>query len=219
MIAVLLYHLPMPGTSLLLAFVGASLLLLVTPGPAMLFVVTRSLQMGRKAGLLATLGVSVGGLLHVLAAVVGLSAAVAASAELFTALKAIGAGYLIYLGIKTLRGSAPPVPEKTSAPDGSRLFVDGLIVNALNPKRALFLVFLPEFVSPGGAPVQIQLTVLGLVYVGLGLVTDSVYVLLAGSARRLIARRPRIWRMQRVVAGTICLGLGLTVALTGRRPE
>jgi threonine/homoserine/homoserine lactone efflux protein len=208
----------MPETSHVLAFTGAALVLLLGPGPAVLFVVTRSVQLGRRAGLLATLGLSVGGLVHVVAAVVGLSAIVAASAELFTALKLLGAGYLIYLGIKTLAGPAEPAPEADAPPTaGSRLFLDGLVVNVLNPKPALFfLAFLPQFVTRGGAPVEMQLAVLGLLLVGLGLVTDSAYALLAGSARRFLTGRPRIWRARRVVSGTIYLGLGLSAALTGR---
>jgi len=211
----------MPDTAHLLAFVGAALVLLLSPGPAVLFVVTRSVQLGRRAGLLATLGLSVGGLVHVVAAVVGLSALVAASAELFTALKLIGAGYLIYLGVKTLLGPEVPAPDAEVEPTaGSRLFLDGLIVNVFNPKPALFfLAFLPQFVTPGGAPAPVQLTVLGLLLVGLGLVTDSTYALLAGSARRVLARRPRIWRAQKVVSGTVYLGLGLSAALTGRTTE
>lgn len=211
----------MPETAHLLAFTGAALLLLLSPGPAVLFVVTRSVQLGRRAGLLATLGLSVGGLVHVVAAVVGLSAVIAASAELFTALKLLGAGYLVYLGIKTLAGRAEPAPEADTSPSpGSRLFLDGLIVNVFNPKPALFfLAFLPQFVTPGGAPVQMQLAVLGLLLVGLGLVTDASYALLAGTARRFLVGRPRVWRAQRAVSGTVYLGLGLSAALTGRRHE
>ena len=155
------------------------------------------------------------------AAVAGLSALVAASAELFTALKLIGAGYLLYLGVKTLLGPEVPAPDAEVEPtSGSRLFLDGLIVNVFNPKPALFfLAFLPQFVTPGGASAPVQLTVLGLLLVGLGLVTDSAYALLAGSVRRVLARRPRIWRAQKVVSGTVYLGLGLSAALTGRGSE
>lgn len=211
----------MPDTAHLLAFTGAALVLLLSPGPAVLFVVTRSVQLGRRAGFLAILGLSVGGLVHVVAAVVGLSAVVAASAELFTALKLLGAAYLVYLGIKTLAGQGEPERSADAPPKArSRLFLDGLIVNVFNPKPALFfLAFLPQFVTPGGAPVQLQLAVLGLVFIALGLGTDSVYALLAGSARRFLIGSPRIWRAQRVVSGTIYLGLGLTAALTGRRAD
>ncbi|HEX9942515.1 MAG TPA: LysE family translocator [Thermoanaerobaculia bacterium] len=207
----------MPESTALIAFVAAALALLITPGPAVVFVVTRSVQLGRKAGVLATLGLTAGGLVHVVASVAGLSAILAASASLFTAVKLIGAGYLIYLGVKTLMGASEPVSPQAEPVRASRLFVDGFVVNVFNPKPALFfLAFLPQFVSPAAGPVQSQLLILGLVFVTLALFTDGAYALAASSMRQWFAQNPRFWRAQRYASGTVYLGLGITAGLTGR---
>jgi threonine/homoserine/homoserine lactone efflux protein len=207
----------MPPTTELLAFALAALVLLLSPGPAVLFVVAQSLQGGRLAGLACTLGLSLGGLVHVLAAVLGLSAVLASSAELFTAVKLVGAAYLVWLGIRTLRTPASEPGALAARPRrASRLFLDGLVVNVFNPKPALFfLAFLPQFVDPGRGGVTSQLLVLGLVFVGLGLLTDALYALVAARARGWLVARPQIWRGQRWVTGSIYLGLGATAAVAG----
>jgi threonine/homoserine/homoserine lactone efflux protein len=209
----------MPELSHLAAFVGAALILVLTPGPAVLFVVTRSIEMGRRAGLVSTLGLAAGGMVHVGAAVVGLSAVVAASAELFTAIKMVGSGYLIYLGIKSFLKRGPaPANRDAEKPPARRIFLEAFTVNVFNPKPALFfLAFLPQFVSPGRGAIAGQLLVLGLLFIGVALVTDGAYAMLASSIRSSLAQRPGIWRAQRVFSGSIYVGLGLWAALAARK--
>jgi len=209
----------MIGMGGMVAFLGASLVLLLLPGPAVLYVVTRSVQHGRAAGLVSALGLSLGGLVHVVAAIVGLSALLATSAATFTAVKLLGAGYLVYLGVKTLLGKDAPPDAADAPPEPLRqLFFDGVVVNVLNPKAAIFsLAFLPQFVDPARGEVGRQIAALGLVFVCMALLTDGAYALLASSLRGWLARQPRFWQRQRYVAGSIYLGLGLAAALTGRR--
>lgn len=207
----------MPGTATLLAFVAASLVLLITPGPGVMYVVTRSVSQGRRAGLVSVLGLSTGALLHVFAAVAGLSFLVARSATAFTVLKLAGAVYLVFLGIRSLR-SRQPARLTDIRPDSlRRVFADGVIVSVLNPKIALFfLAFLPQFVRPDGAPASVQLLVLGGIYVALAIVTDGLYALLASRARAWLGRGLKgPW--PRYVSGGVYIGLGVTTALGGRR--
>jgi threonine/homoserine/homoserine lactone efflux protein len=208
----------MPDSHTLLLFALAALVLLVTPGPAVLFVVTQSLQNGRAAALVSTLGLVSGGLVHVLAAVFGLSALLASSAVAFTAIKLVGAGYLIWLGFKALV-SPPPWPG-ADAPRRSRtrLYLDGFVVNVTNPKPGLFfLAFLPQFVDPAAGSVRLQLAVLGLLFLSMALVTDSLYGLAAASVRGVLLRRPGVRTAQRYATALVYFGLGISAALTGRR--
>jgi threonine/homoserine/homoserine lactone efflux protein len=209
-----------PDSWSLLGFVAAALVLLVTPGPGVLYVVARSVEQGRRAGLVSVLGLSAGALVHVGAAAAGISAILLASATAFGLVKALGAAYLIYLGIRTLLGrrSAANVEVSTSR-TLHRLFRDGVLVSVLNPKIALFfLAFLPQFVDPHGAPVPQQIVVLGLVYVSLALVTDSGYALLASRLRGWLGTRGLHGPLPRYLCGSVYLGLGISTALTGRRP-
>jgi threonine/homoserine/homoserine lactone efflux protein len=209
-----------PDTWSLLGFVAAALVLLVTPGPGVLYVVARSVEQGRRAGLVSVLGLSAGALVHVGAAAAGISAILLASATAFGLVKALGAAYLIYLGIRTLLGrrSAANVEVYTSR-TLHRLFRDGVLVSVLNPKIALFfLAFLPQFVDPHGAPVPQQIVVLGLVYVSLALVTDGGYALLASRLRGWLGTRGLHGPLPRYLCGSVYLGLGISTALTGRRP-
>lgn len=208
----------MPDLPTLGLFVAAALVLLITPGPAVLFVVTRSLEHGRAAGIVSTAGLSAGGLVHAAAAVLGLSAVLAASAVAFETLRYAGAAYLVYLGVKTLR-SPPALGTEADRPPTSRrrLFLDGLLVNLLNPKAAVFfLAFLPQFVDPAG-PVRVQLAGLGLLFLALGFTTDCVYALAASSARRWLRTDTRIASRVRYLSAAIYFGLGAAAALTGRR--
>jgi threonine/homoserine/homoserine lactone efflux protein len=211
----------MPDAHALPLFVLAALVLLLTPGPAVLFIVTRSLQHGRAAGLLSTLGVFCGGLVHVLAAVLGLSILLASSALAFNAVRLLGAAYLIYLGWKSLRSPAQalagaPAPAKSPA----RLFVDGFMVNLLNPKTAIFfLAFLPQFVDPRGGAPQAQLGALGFLFVGMGLCTDGLYALTAATVRARLVRNPAVLRHRHRVSAAMYFGLGAWAALTGRRAD
>lgn len=205
-----------PPISVLPVFIAASLVLLVVPGPAVLFIVARSSAQGTRAGLVSVLGIHAATVVHVLAAVAGLSAIVVASATAFTAVKVAGGVYLIFLGLKTLRSAGTSGTGGAGRRGHNRLFVEGFVVNLLNPKVALFfLAFLPQFVAVDAAPVWSQTVVLGLIYIVVGLVSDAVYALLGarlgGWAQRSSMRRIRTGRR---VEGALLIGLGaLTLAL------
>jgi threonine/homoserine/homoserine lactone efflux protein len=208
----------MPGISLL-GFIAAALVLLLTPGPGVMYIVARSIGQGRRAGLVSVLGLSAGALVHVAAAAAGISTILLASATAFGLVKAAGAAYLIYLGIRTLLARGAVASTEVCTPRSSgRLFADGVLVSVLNPKIALFfLAFLPQFVDPGRGPVAQQILLLGLLYVALALVTDSAYALLAGSLRHRLRDRALQGPLPRYISGSVYLGLGVGTALTGRR--
>ncbi len=208
----------MPDLTSLIAFVAAALVVLVTPGPGVVYVVARSLSQGQRAGLVSVLGLSSGALVHVAAATLGLSAILLASATAFTIVKFLGAGYLIYLGIRTLLAPRP-VESVDATPPRSlyRLLVDGFVVSVLNPKIAVFfLAFLPQFVQPDAGPVERQVLLLGLIYVGLALVTDSAYALLAGRLPSLDAWPHCRGRAPQYATGAVYLGLGVRTAFAER---
>jgi threonine/homoserine/homoserine lactone efflux protein len=199
-------------------FLAATLILLVTPGPAVTYIVSRSLAEGRRAGLVSTLGVEVGTLLHVIAAALGLSALLASSALAFTVVKYAGAAYLVGLGVRTLRkaddrAAAGAAPVRASL---ARAFGQGLIVNLLNPKTALFfLAFLPQFVDPAHGSAAVQMAVLGLVFTALATCTDGAWALAAGSAAEWLKGHGGFVRSRRYVAGSVYVGLGVATALAG----
>jgi threonine/homoserine/homoserine lactone efflux protein len=206
-----------PGTYAV--FVGAALALLVVPGPAVLYIVARSIDQGRAAGLASVLGIHVGTLVHILAATVGLSALVVSSATAFTAVKLLGAAYLVYLGVRTLLGRNGGVEVAPVGPTRGRRrdFAEGIVVNVLNPKTALFfLAFLPQFVDPDAGRPALQILVLGLTFMALGLVTDSLWALAAGTAGGWLRGHRGFVRAQRYVAGSVYIGLGAVTALTGQ---
>ena len=205
-----------PDAGTLAVFAVAALLLAVVPGPAVLYIVAQSVHRGRKVGVVSAFGISTGGMFHVLAAVVGLSAVLAASAQAFTAVKLIGAAYLVWLGIRTLLSRDDRIAGRDAEPTLSRTYRRGVIVNILNPKTALFfLAFLPQFVDPDGST-RGQLAVLGLLFVAIALVTDLVWALVAGTAGAVLRRSRTFLRVQRYVSGTIFVGLGALAAATGR---
>ena len=207
----------MPEPSTLVVFVLASVVVLVTPGPAVLYIVARSMEQGRVAGLVSTLGIHVGTLVHVGAAALGVSAVLASSALAFNVVKYLGAGYLVYLGLRKLLGRDERAPEGT--PDHrsrARLFGHGIVVNVLNPKTALFfLAFLPQFVDVSKGAVGFQILVLGLIFVALGVVSDGLYAVAAGTAGAWLKREGRLLRAERYVSGSVFVGLGVTAALAG----
>jgi threonine/homoserine/homoserine lactone efflux protein len=199
-----------------LLFAGASLTLLFTPGPVVLYVMARSLSQGTRAGLLSVLGAEVGNAVHVLASALGLAALVASSALAFAAVKYLGAAYLAYLGICKLVAPADAGPaqklERALAP-GRAIFGQAVLVAVLNPKTALFfLAFLPQFVDPHrGAPV-VQVLLLGGTFVGLAVLSDGAYALLAGKLGQWLWRHPSFTRGERWVSAAIYFGLsGLAV--------
>ena len=208
----------MPTRASLLGFVAAALVLLLIPGPGVLYIVTRSLSQGRRAGLVSVLGLAAGALVHVWATA-GLSAILLASATAFGVVKALGAGYLIYLGIRTILGRGRDADVEASTPRSLyRLFRDGVVVSVLNPKIAVFfLAFLPQFVEPSRGRVPQQVLLLGLIYVALALITDSGYACLAGGLRQWLGGRVMRGPLPRYASGVLYLGLGVSTALTGRR--
>jgi threonine/homoserine/homoserine lactone efflux protein len=193
---------------------------LLIPGLGVMYVVTRSVNQGRRASVLSVLGLTTGALVHVFAATLGLSAILLASAAAFGIVKMLGAGYLIFLGVRTLL-----VREKTSgaadlvALSPRRLYTGGVLVSVFNPKLALFfLAFLPQFVVPGRAPIPQQFLLLGLIYIAMALITDSAYALLAASIGSRFSSGVLRGSMLRYVSGGIYLTLGLCTALISRQP-
>jgi threonine/homoserine/homoserine lactone efflux protein len=215
----MLLMLVVPESSSLGFFMIAALVLLLTPGPAVLYIVTRSIDQGRRAGLVSVLGVHVGTLVHIFAAAAGISAVLAASAVAFSVVKYLGAAYLIFIGARRLldrtRLGAPPSGEPTRL---RRAFLDGVIVNVLNPKTGLFfLAFLPQFVTVSRGQVGEQIVALGVVFVLLGAITDSLYALGAGSAARWLRGSPRFLASERWISGSLYIGLGVAAALSSNQ--
>jgi threonine/homoserine/homoserine lactone efflux protein len=201
-----------PGPSTLALFAVAALALAVVPGPAVLYIVARSVDQGRLAGLVSALGISVGSLVHVVAATIGLSSLLASSATAFTVVKYAGAAYLIFLGIRRLMMREQLENEVMRAPRSRRrLFADGVVVNVLNPKTALFFVaFLPQFVEPGEGMATLQILVLGLLFTLIALCSDSVWALAAGTLGEWLRRSRWYLGLKRWVTGTVFVGLGLS---------
>jgi len=199
----------------LFSFVAASLVILLIPGPGVAYVVARSLSQGPVAAVASALGLSLGVLVHVAAAVVGLSAIIAGSALLFTFIKFIGAAYLIYLGITVLRSGIAPIHVGTvTCHPWSHLVRDGIVVSATNPKIAIFsMAFLPQFISADAAGAVSQIIVLGAVYAALALVTDTAYGIFASAIRNLLIgnRIAQIWISR--LGGGLLVALGVNTAL------
>jgi threonine/homoserine/homoserine lactone efflux protein len=210
-----------PDPDRLAVFVVAALALLVVPGPAVLYIVARSIQQGRWAGLASVLGIHVGTLVHIAAATLGLSALIVSSAVAFTAVKIAGAVYLIGLGLWTLFSrSAEPEVALGGQANLRRAFAQGIIVNVLNPKTALFfLAFLPQFIDADAPHPALQIAFLGLVFAVLGMLTDSIWALAAGTAGGVLRRSRRFVATQRYVAGTVYVGLGVATAFAGNAGE
>jgi threonine/homoserine/homoserine lactone efflux protein len=210
---------PFPDASTFALFLVAAVALLVVPGPAVVYIVAQSIDQGRVAGLVSTLGIGAGSLVHVAAAAVGLSSLLVSSAEAFTAVKYAGAAYLIFLGVRRLLGrDEAAVGEEGTRKPLRRLFRQGVIVNVLNPKTALFFfAFLPQFVDVEAGAVAAEIAVLGLIFVLLGLVSDGAYAVVAGTLSGWLRGNARVLRVQRYVSGTVLVGLGVAIALPGSR--
>jgi len=210
-------------------FVGAALILLLTPGPAVLYIIARSVDQGRVAGLVSVLSIETGNLFHVLSAALGLSAILLSSAVAFSIVKYVGAAYLVYLGLRRLLtrdpvGPAAPVLRQSLR----RIYSQGVLVAVLNPKTALFFfAFLPQFVDVSRGSVTTQLLTLGGLFVLMAVVTDGFYALLAGSVGQWLATPEgeraglgrRVFRaVGRYVAGGVYIVLGVMAALADVRP-
>jgi threonine/homoserine/homoserine lactone efflux protein len=206
-----------PEASVLGLFVVAAIVLLLTPGPAVLYIVTRSVEQGRLAGLVSALGIHVGTLVHVAAAALGVSALLVSSALAFDVVKYLGALYLVYLGVRKLMGRDQSAGGQALPPRSlRRLFGQGVVVNVLNPKTALFfLAFLPQFVDVSKGAVGFQILVLGMIFVALGVLSDGLYAVAAGTAGAWLKREGRLLRAERYVSGSVFVGLGVTAALAG----
>jgi threonine/homoserine/homoserine lactone efflux protein len=203
-----------PDSTALWLFCLAALALLAVPGPAVLYIVVQSAEQGRRVGLASVAGVHLGTLAHVAAAAGGLSALIVASATAFAVVKYAGAAYLVYLGIRKLLEQPAPTPAAPVGGPLRRAVVRGAVVNLLNPKTALFfLAFLPQFVDTSRGGVWSQVLSLGLVFIGLGLVSDSLYALAAGTIGGLLRRRRDALRYG---SGVVFVGLGAVAALARR---
>src|SRR3954453_5125731 len=174
-------------------FLVAALIIAAVPGPGIFYVAARTLSGGRKAGIASTFGTALGGLVHVIAGALGVSAIILASAELFTAVKFAGALYLIWLGIKTFREARALLPQQIAAVEARQAFRDGVLVEALNPKTAaFFLAFIPQFIEPTGEHPALQFMALGLISVALNTLTDVVVVMMAATVRGSLVQRPHL---------------------------
>lgn len=204
----------MADSTTLISFGLASAALVVMPGPATLYIVTRSLDQGKQAGLASVLGISVGAMVHFGAAGLGLSAVLMTSSAAFSAVKYAGALYLIYLGVQKLRSHETLVISETVVK--VPLFVvfrQAVVVNVLNPKAAIFsLAFLPQFLDPAQGSIWQQLIPLCLVFLSVGLLSDSTYSLIAGQLRQWIRQNPLFLRRQKYVAGGTYIALGVAAA-------
>jgi threonine/homoserine/homoserine lactone efflux protein len=212
---------PLPDPGTLALFAGAAIALLVVPGPAVLYIVTQSIEHGRNAGLVSMLGVQAGALVHVAAAAFGLSALLVSSATAFNVVKYAGAAYLVFLGMRKLlarerfetTGERPPRRL-------DRLFAQGVVVNVLNPKAALFFfAFLPQFVDVEAGSVGLQMALLGLFFILIAVVSDGLYALAAGTASDWLRGSRGFVRAERWISGTVLVGLGVTAALSGPRQK
>jgi threonine/homoserine/homoserine lactone efflux protein len=199
-------------------FLAAALVIAAIPGPGIFYVAARTLSGGRTAGIASTLGTALGGLVHVIAGALGVSAIILASAELFTALKFAGALYLVWLGIRTFREGRQAMPERVNPVGAARAFREGVLVEALNPKTAaFFLAFIPQFIEPAGSHPALQFMALGLISVTLNTLADVVVVMMAATARRNLVRRPQLFQRLKQGSGLFIAGLGISLALV-RRP-
>lgn len=215
---------PVPDPGSYVLFFAAALLLAATPGPGIFYVAARTLAGGRAEGIASSLGTGLGGMVHVLAGSVGVSALVLASAELFTALKLAGAAYLVWLGLRTVRAArrdalAAAAGLDAASPAGTwRAFREGVLVEALNPKTAaFFLAFVPQFVDSAAGGVAVQFAALGVVSVALNTGADVAVAFAAGGVRAGMARRPGLVRRLREASGAAMVALGLAL-LFARRP-
>jgi threonine/homoserine/homoserine lactone efflux protein len=211
----------MPDASTYALFVAAALALLLVPGPAVIYVIARSVSGGRLTGLVSVLGIELGTLTHVVFAAAGLSAIVASSAAAFSVVKWLGAAYLVYLGLRQIfgRGSGEQEAPSPESNDGRfRVFYQSVLVQVLNPKVALFfLAFLPQFVDPSNGAAWTQVVVLGATLAFLGLFTDGLYALLGGTAGSWIRTKDLgLRRAGRYVTGGIYVALGAVAAISGK---
>ena len=209
----------LPSWPALSAFLIASLVLAITPGPGVFYIVTRSVMQGRAAGLASVAGVALGNLGNAIGASIGLAALFAISSTAFSTVKYAGAAYLVYLGIQALRAPVARADVDLRTTPLATIFRDGFVVALLNPKTAIFFAaFLPQFMSADASPV-LQSVTLGILFVVIAAVTDSVYALTAGAVAPLLAQAAGARSMGRYISGAAFIGLGIFTALTGARKQ
>lgn len=208
----------LPPWPLLSAFLLASLVLAITPGPGVLYILTRTLAQGRRVGLASVAGVGIGNFANSVFAAIGLAALFAVSALAFTVVKYAGAAYLVWLGVRALRAPATQATGVQKPPASvARVFRDGLVVSLLNPKTTMFFAaFLPQFMTPGHGVIA-QSILLGALFVGIAALTDSCYALAAGKLAPLLKSHGRSRSAGRMVTGSAFIALGAFTALTGER--
>ena len=213
----------MPDATQLALYLAAALLLAATPGPGIFYVAARTLAGGRAEGVASSVGTGLGGMVHVVAGSLGVSAIVLASAELFTVLKLAGAAYLVWIGFRTIRSarrdaSTALVGGAAAPPVGPRkAFREGVLVEALNPKTAaFFLAFMPQFVDPAAGHVALQFVVLGFLSVALNTLADVLVAFGASRIRQGAAARPALIRRLREASGAAMMALGIGLALAKR---
>lgn len=209
----------MINISQLYLFMAAALVLLLLPGPAVLYITARSASQGRMAGFVSVLAIETANFIQAVAAALGLSAILLSSALAFDVVKYLGAAYLIYLGIRKLLAAHDGMENETVKRESlSRIYWQGFMINILNPKTALFFfAFLPQFVDPARGNVTGQTLLLGCIFVGMAVITDSLYALLASSLAERLTGNLGFAKGQRYFAGLVYVGLGVTTALTGSK--
>jgi threonine/homoserine/homoserine lactone efflux protein len=205
----------MPSLSTFALFIATALVLLAIPGPAVLYVVGRSIDQGRTAGLASVLGITTGTIVHITAATVGLSSLVLASKVAFDAVRYAGAAYLVLLGVRRLLTRGGEEAAAGRAPRTlRRLYTQGFVVNLLNPKTIVFVfAFIPQFVDVGAGHVWLQIFLLGVTFAGLGLASDSLYAIVAGTVADRLRGTPLVARVERWFGGSVLIGLGVAAAL------
>jgi threonine/homoserine/homoserine lactone efflux protein len=207
----------MPPLHLLSEFALASIVLLVIPGPAVIYILNRSVVDGRRVGLTAVCGLEIGNFMHVIAATAGLSAVLATSATAFSLVKWLGAIYLIYVGIHTLIRRPTGLDASIAPTSLRRSFVQGVVVNTLNPKVALFfLSFLPQFIDTSRGSPALQSLVFGTIFVLLGFLSDGAYAIVASGLRDTLLRGRTLPFIQRYVSGIVFIALGVVAGSTSR---
>jgi threonine/homoserine/homoserine lactone efflux protein len=204
-----------PSSSTYALFLATAIVLLLVPGPAVLYVVTRSIEMGRSGGIASVAGITTGTIAYVVLATVGLSSLILASSVAFDAVKYVGAAYLFVLGVRRLLGRGLESPDEEAPPrTRRRAYAQGVFVNLTNPKTIVFIfAFLPQFVDPNAAHAWGQVLALGLTFALLGFLSDSMWALAAGTVADRLRGSLAIARVQRWVGGTVLVGLGILAAV------
>jgi threonine/homoserine/homoserine lactone efflux protein len=205
----------------LASFSVAAFILIVVPGPSVLFVVSRGVALGRRAAVVTAMGNAVGIYMQVVAVALGVGAVIERSAMLLSAIRLLGAVYLVYLGVQAVRhrrALASVLDMGAAAPERRSLALEGFVVGVSNPKWIVFFTaILPQFIDPAGAPVPLQMVALGAIAVAIAVVSDSIWGMAAGTARSWLARSPRRLEALGGVGGLTMIGLGVRLAATGRK--